>query len=235
MSTSIYGIPIDSLSQNHRLYLDSLFNKPKTTSRLKELQSAISFFNQYNIGPDVGKAWRNKYARDINISVIINLLKVIQPITHLKVHRVCKTSYPLYVFISKHYQQLQPYLESFISVETKSDYVENCLHSNPFKAAIEMVRRNGYDVDTVTEACHLVGRQLSSFSDKPVETVTAVRMPSGEPIFVGYSKTSFVISSLDPRFAVHSEVVSAPQSPIPEAKIDELPRCLDIFFLLNHK
>lgn len=184
MTMYIYGKSLDKLTQNHRDYLGSLFVKPKTVSRLKELQSAIIFFNQYSNDPEIGKLWRNKYAKRVNISCIVAVLKAIEPLTHIHIHRICKTSYPLYVFISKHYEVLKPYLETFISVETKN-YADGIVCTdNPFKRATEHVKRNGYNNHTVIEACYLVAKDLSSSRNEVVESVTAVQSPNGDPIFV---------------------------------------------------
>jgi hypothetical protein len=193
----IFGISLKGIAPYHIEFLYQTFSdKKKTVSRVKELQSAIIFFTNNSESQDIGRQWRNKYAKDVNISVLIKQFKIIGAQIGVPLHRICKTAYPLFVYISNNYRLLQPYLETFVYVETNK--IKYSPTPMTFQIAEEFVSINGYIPDKVKFAAAGLAEHFKMQNSTRVGYVTCVRLPhTNQPYFVVFKKENNKIISID--------------------------------------
>ena len=241
----IYGIPIEGMPIYHQNYLMQIFsNREKTSSRVKELQSAIIFFTNHKEPQDIGREWRNKYAKDVNISVIINTLKIIGAWLQIPPHRICKTAYPIFVYISHYYPILEPYLKTFQCVETCKAPTNSI--SDPFLYAENFVCQNGYTQESIAYAALILAGGIKAQQNARIEYVTCIQKPeSGIPYFIIFKKESNKIIALGKEDIVHSkglvlpsiqtQIVKESSTYLPKIiGITQIPKMLTIDNLLNH-
>lgn len=131
----IHGVPLDGIKVSEHIERIARFrSRPLTSNLKKEIQSEVSFLSSANVTQEKGKKWRAKNG-NVNVVVLKCAFDALYPITNIPVHRVCKVAYNLNVFISQHYDDLKPFLDSF-----------QCL------TEINKVNVAAFDVETIEEA-----------------------------------------------------------------------------------
>ena len=176
----LFNAGLDGVPQHHQKQFVQFANKAQSSSRTKELQSSKKFYSTFTETEDLGLQWKNERAKDVNISCIIATFKNLEQKTNIHLHRICKTAYPLYVWISHYYKELEPYLQSFYCVDIQKNAQEEAIPGDdPIKTAEEMIKSKEYNLDNIKEVASRLAVTLSK-NDNPVNYVTCVKSPDDE-------------------------------------------------------
>ena len=150
-------------------------------SRLKEFRSAFKFYTKYPETAEIGKEWKEKYAKKANLTAIILTLKRIEEKTNVHLHRICKTNYPLCVWISHHYDELKPYLESFyfFDIPKNIEGVQPYLSEDPVSEAKKELETKDYTKENIRQVLLRLAKTLLD-SGKQINSITTVRSDDNE-------------------------------------------------------
>ena len=212
----IFGIDISGLPEHHRQNLIQLYyGKNPTTSRKKEFQSSIVFYNQFKDTPDIALRWKQQYAPSLNTSAILIILKQLTKRLNLHLHRICKTAYPIYVYISHYYEQLKPYLETLSYVDTIEVSPAKVPHLNPFTHA-EFQYKSNYSREN--QYCTIINlaSDLSAIKSSKIEYTISMIDPKSGPFFIAIQKIN------NKYFSIVKEDVEQVQ----EVKVEAKPKII---------
>lgn len=184
----VYGYSIASVPPCHRDILLKYQCKPRTPARVKELQSYIIFFSHNRCTDAIGVDWKRRVAKDVNVYFIVETLKAITCLSKCKVHRVCKSSYPLYVFISSNYNVLRPFLESFYNFNTASEPEAKYINRYaPYEDELQYIVTKGYDKTTACTTAKKIASIYRKINGVEASQVTSVSSDDGSFAFVVFS------------------------------------------------
>ena len=185
----LFGTDISKMPEHHRQVLMQLYyGKSPTTSRKKEFQSNVVFFNQFPETPEIALNWKQQYAPTLNTSSLLNILKYLTKRLNLHLHRICKTAYPIYVYISHYYDILKPYLESIVYLDTIDVAPAQFPHSNPFTHAQKQIK--DYSRELHYRTMIDLASDVSAIRKIKIEYTISMVDPSGEVIFMTISKAN---------------------------------------------
>ena len=188
---SIFGIDISNIPEHHRQFLISLFyNKKESVSRKKEFQSAVIFFTQFPETTEIAENWKKNYAPNLNTSALLKILKYLTKKLNLHLHRFCKTTYPVMVYISHYYNVLKPYLESIFYVDTIEVHAAFLPQQQPFSTLEQMIIKQGYERQNLYNASIRLASILAYFYNTKMEYVIVMKDPSGTPFFIAIRKVN---------------------------------------------
>ena len=185
MCDTICGVTLDGVPQYHLHQFNVYRNKPETASRKKEVQSCKKFYTEFTNPPNCAIEWRNQNAKDANVSCLLATIRSLEIYTGLKLHRICKTAYPLFVWMS-HYPQIFDYLASFRCFVI-GDALPLSSQGNPFTEARESMKGHGYDITYLQQAADVLARKLIGMGNK-ISFITSVLLEDGTVLFTAVIK-----------------------------------------------
>ena len=156
---SIFGVSLEGVPLHHLPQFDIYKGKEETSSRKKEVQSSKKFYSMYKNTQDEALQWKADHAPDTNISCIIATIKTLEELSHdIKLHRICKTAYPLYVWMSYN-KTIFERLDSFKCFAVNNQVGET-FYGNPFTEARNQIEQFGYNDQNLYNAAMTLARRL---------------------------------------------------------------------------
>ena len=184
----VYGYSIANVPPCHQSVLLKYLCKPRMSARVKELQSYIMFFSHNRCTDAIGVEWKRRVARDVNVFFIVETLKAITCLSKCKVHRVCKASYPLYVFISSNYNALRPFLESFMFFNTASEPEARDINKYaPYDDEMQYIVTKGYNKTTASTTAKRIASIYRAANGVTANNITSVSSDDGSFAFIVFS------------------------------------------------
>lgn len=211
----VYGISLEGIAPQHLHQFDVYSNKSESVSRKKEVQSAKKFYLECPNTDEEGKLWKQIHAPSANISCLIATIKTLENVTDLRLHRICKTAYPLFVWMG-HNKRVFKYLETFACFEITKQ-VGEVYEGNPFVAAKNQMQNLPYNVANLKYVCETLGRRLI-WQGYKVSHVTTVLF-NNSVLFTAISrKDAFGINEFK-----YSEEITKERKPMCSVPLEKKP------------
>ena len=181
---SVYGVSLEGVAPHHLSQFDIYKKKEESPSRKKEVQSSKKFYIECSNTQDEALKWKEIHAPCVNVSCIIATIKTLENFTNLKLHRICKTAYPLYVWMG-HNKVIFRYLESFRCFAV-NEQAEGQFFGNPFTEARKRMQTLCYEYNNLQSTCNLLAKTLISQGHKITHITTVLFQ--GNVIFTAVSR-----------------------------------------------
>jgi hypothetical protein len=180
----VYGISLDGIEPHHLHQFEPFKTKAESPSRKKEVQSSKRFYLECPNTQDKARMWKEENAPNANISCIIATIKTLERFTGLRLHRICKTAYPLFVWMG-HNDKILDYLSTFKCVNINKQIGEPFL-GNPFTAARWELKNRGNSEKNIIQASNTLAKRLIGQGHN-VSHITTVVL-DGDVIFTALSR-----------------------------------------------
>ena len=182
---TICGVSLEGVPEHHLPQFNVYLNKPETPTRKKEVQSSKKFYTEFTNTQNLAIEWKNENAKDANVSCLLATIRSLEKYTGLKLHRICKTAYPLFVWMS-HYPQIFDYLTTF-KCFVIGDVQPLASRGNPFIEARESMKGQDYNSTFLTQAADELARKLIRLGHK-ISFITSVLLQDGTVLFTAVIK-----------------------------------------------